>query len=82
MPRISRLFDPLGLRYSKGHSSTHEDHSPVVVRNSMKKTICPKGVAPWEDQELAIAQLKGLDLGQELENLILRENAVKLLGSV
>jgi uncharacterized protein len=37
--------------------------------------------SPWEDQELAIAQLKGLDLGQELENLILRENAVKLLES-
>ena len=53
-----------------------------IILNHPKDHVLFGSDSPWEDQELAIAQLKGLDLGQELENLILRENAVKLLGSV
>ena len=52
-----------------------------IILNHPKDHVLFGSDSPWEDQELAIAQLKGLDLGQELENLILRENAVKLLAS-
>ena len=38
--------------------------------------------SPWADQADALALLKSLELGQELENLILRENALNLLNSV
>ena len=38
--------------------------------------------SPWTDQGGTLALLKGLDLGQEREKLILRENALSLLNSV
>lgn len=38
--------------------------------------------SPWTDQGSTLALLKGLDLGQEREELILRENALRLLNSV
>lgn len=38
--------------------------------------------SPWADQKAAILQLKQLELGQELEALILRENARKLLSLI
>ncbi len=38
--------------------------------------------SPWTDQGGTLALLKGLDLGRERENLIVRENAVRLLDSV
>jgi len=37
--------------------------------------------SPWADQGKAIELLKDLELGHELESLILRENALKLLNS-
>ena len=52
-----------------------------IIFNHPKDHVLFGSDSPWEDQELAIAQLKGLELGQEMENLILRENAVKLLES-
>lgn len=38
--------------------------------------------SPWTDQGNTLALLRGLDLGQEREELVLRENAVRLLNSV
>ncbi|MCL4476922.1 MAG: amidohydrolase family protein [Nitrospirae bacterium] len=38
--------------------------------------------SPWTDQGRTLALLKGLDLGQAREKLILRENALRLLNSV
>jgi predicted TIM-barrel fold metal-dependent hydrolase len=38
--------------------------------------------SPWTDQGGTLALLKGLDLGQEREDLILRKNALSLLNSV
>ncbi len=38
--------------------------------------------SPWTDQGSALRHLKDLDLGQKLEQQILRENALKLLNSV
>ncbi|MFZ5906713.1 MAG: amidohydrolase family protein [Nitrospirota bacterium] len=38
--------------------------------------------SPWTDQEKTLSLLKGLQLGEEKEELILRENAAKLLNSV
>lgn len=36
--------------------------------------------SPWTDQGETLSLLKGLDLGQEMERMILRENALRLLG--
>jgi len=38
--------------------------------------------SPWADQGKALGLLRNLDLGKEMEDLILRENALKLLQSV
>jgi hypothetical protein len=52
-----------------------------IILNHPKDHVLFGSDSPWEDQEQAIAQLKGLELGREMENLIFRENAVKLLAS-
>lgn len=36
--------------------------------------------SPWSDQGRALGLLRGLDLGNDLEQLILRDNALRLLG--
>lgn len=38
--------------------------------------------SPWTDQGKTLSLLKGLNLGKDIENLILRENALNLLNSV
>jgi uncharacterized protein len=38
--------------------------------------------SPWTEQQKTLSLLKGLQLGEEKEALILRENAMKLLNSV
>jgi predicted TIM-barrel fold metal-dependent hydrolase len=38
--------------------------------------------SPWTEQQKTLALLRGLHLGEEKEELILRENAMKLLNSV
>jgi predicted TIM-barrel fold metal-dependent hydrolase len=38
--------------------------------------------SPWTDQQNSVSLLKGLQLGEEKEARIFRENAVKLLDSV
>lgn len=38
--------------------------------------------SPWTDQQKAVSLLRGLQLGEKKERLVLRENAVKLLNSV
>jgi predicted TIM-barrel fold metal-dependent hydrolase len=38
--------------------------------------------SPWADQGKTLELLKGLNLGRELESLILRDNAIRLLDSV
>ncbi len=53
-----------------------------IILNHPKDHILFGSDSPWADQEQAISLLKGLDLGQERETLILRENASKLLASV
>jgi len=38
--------------------------------------------SPWTEQQKTLSLLRGLHLGKEKEDLILRENAIKLLNSV
>jgi len=53
-----------------------------IILNHPKEYVLFGSDSPWTDQAATIALLKGLELGQERENLILRENALKLLDSV
>ena len=52
-----------------------------IILNHPKDHLLFGTDSPWADQGEAIAQLKGLDLGQALEDLILRKNASRLLGA-
>ena len=53
-----------------------------IILNHPKEYVLFGTDSPWTDQAGTLALLKGLELGQERENLILRENALKLLDSV
>ncbi len=50
-----------------------------IIMNHPKDHILFGTDSPWADQGQAILLLKSLELGTELENLILRENARKLI---
>lgn len=52
-----------------------------IIMNHPKDHILFGTDSPWADQGRTISLLKGLELGQEMESLILRENALKLLNS-
>ncbi|MDP2156386.1 MAG: TatD family hydrolase [Nitrospirota bacterium] len=53
-----------------------------IILNHPKNYILFGTDSPWADQGQAVSLLKGLELGAEIETLILRENALKLLSSV
>jgi predicted TIM-barrel fold metal-dependent hydrolase len=53
-----------------------------IILNHPREYIFFGTDSPWTDQGKTLSLLKGLELGQEMENLILRENAVNLLDSV
>jgi predicted TIM-barrel fold metal-dependent hydrolase len=53
-----------------------------IILNHPKEFVLFGTDSPWTDQARTLALLKGLDLGQEREDLILRENALDLLDSV
>lgn len=50
-----------------------------IIMNHPKDHILFGTDSPWAEQGKAIEQLKGLELGQEMEDRILRGNALKLL---
>lgn len=58
-----------------------KDTARRIIMNHPKDHILFGTDSPWADQGQALSLLKSLDLGNEKENLILRENALKLLGS-
>ena len=45
VPSMSRLLGALPLLYASGHADTQRSNTPVVARNSAKKTNWPCGVA-------------------------------------
>jgi len=53
-----------------------------IIMNHPKDHILFGTDSPWADQGHAVSLLKGLELGQEMEDRILRENALKFLSSV
>jgi predicted TIM-barrel fold metal-dependent hydrolase len=53
-----------------------------IILNHPKEYVLFGSDSPWTDQTGTLALLKGLELGPERENLILRENALRLLASV
>jgi predicted TIM-barrel fold metal-dependent hydrolase len=52
-----------------------------IIMNHPKDHILFGSDSPWADQGQAISLLRGLELGEERENLILRDNAMKLLAA-
>lgn len=50
-----------------------------IIMNHPKDHILFGTDSPWADQGQAVVQLRGLDLGEEREDLILRGNAITLL---
>jgi len=52
-----------------------------IIMNHPQDHILFGTDSPWADQGQAIMQLKNLDLGQEMEDRILRENALNLLNA-
>jgi predicted TIM-barrel fold metal-dependent hydrolase len=53
-----------------------------IILNHPKDHVLFGSDSPWADQVQAISLLRGLELGEEMETLILRDNALKLLSSV
>jgi uncharacterized protein len=53
-----------------------------IISNHPPEYILFGTDSPWTDQQNSVSLFKGLQLGEEKEKLILRENAVKLLASV
>ncbi|MBI5848795.1 MAG: amidohydrolase family protein [Nitrospirae bacterium] len=50
-----------------------------IILNHPKDHILFGSDSPWADQGQAVSLLKGLELGQEMEDRILRKNALQLL---
>ena len=53
-----------------------------IISNHPPEYILFGTDSPWTDQQNSVSLLKGLQLGEEKEAHIFRENAVKLLESV
>ena len=53
-----------------------------IILNHPKDHVLFGSDSPWADQAEAMGLLKSLELGEEREKLILRENALKLLAAV
>lgn len=60
---------------------TKERARAMVLRHPRDRILFGTD-SPWTEQGKTLALLKGLDLGEDLENLILRDNAIRLLDSV
>jgi predicted TIM-barrel fold metal-dependent hydrolase len=52
-----------------------------IIMNHPKDHVLFGSDSPWADQGQAISLLKALELGEERETLILRDNALKLLAA-
>jgi len=53
-----------------------------IILNHPKEYVLFGSDSPWTDHTTTLRLLKSLELGREREDLILRENAAALLGSV
>lgn len=59
-----------------------KDLAKKMLLNHPKEYIVFGTDSPWTDQKKTLSLLLGLELGQDLEKLILRDNALNLLNSV
>jgi uncharacterized protein len=59
-----------------------DDTVKKIISNHPAEYILFGTDSPWTDQQKTLSLFKGLQLEEEKEGLILRENAVKLLNSV
>lgn len=60
---------------------TADEAREIILGHPMDKILFGSDT-PWADQQGAIAQVRSLNLGDELEKMILGENGAKLLKSV
>lgn len=61
---------------------TEADVVRNIILNHPAECILFGTDSPWTDQREAVSLLRGLELGEEKERLIFRDNALKLLNSV
>lgn len=73
---------PIYMELSFAFDFLDKDIAKRIILNHPKEYILFGTDSPWTDQYQTLNLLKALELDQELEQLILRNNAEKLLNSV
>jgi predicted TIM-barrel fold metal-dependent hydrolase len=73
---------PIHMEISFSLESLEKERARAIILNHPKEYILFGTDSPWTDQKKTLELLQELDLGQEMEGLILRENAANLLQSV
>lgn len=76
------LGKPIYMEISFSLECRDTDAVNNIISNHPAEYILFGTDSPWTDQYNAISLFRGLNLGAEKEELILRENAIKLLNSV
>jgi len=73
---------PIFMEISCSLESLDKNRAREIILNHPRDYILFGTDSPWTGQGETLALLQNLDLGEEMENLILKENAVNLLNSV
>ena len=73
---------PIHMEISFSLESLEKERARSIILNHPKEYILFGTDSPWTDQKKTLLLLQKLDLGEEMERLILRENAANLLLSV
>lgn len=76
------LGKPIYMEISFSLECLNADAVKNIISNHPKEYVLFGTDSPWTDQQQAVSLLKGLQLGEEIEELIFRENAIRLLNSV
>jgi hypothetical protein len=76
------LGKPIYMEISFSLEFLDADAAKKIIANHPPEYILFGTDSPWTEQQKTLALLRGLQLGEEKEALILRENAIQLLGSV
>jgi len=76
------LGKPIYMEISFSLECLDADAAKNIISNHPKEYVLFGTDSPWTDQQKAVSLLRGLQLGEEKEGLIFRQNAISLLNSV
>lgn len=81
---VERLLmgKPIYMEISFSLEYLKKERAKEIIINHPREYILFGTDSPWTDQGKTLSLLRGLELGHEVENRILRENALTLLNSV